>query len=192
MAGLLESNVVLSNFGTRIFITDANITFTTTPTAPSGMVEVLDVIGAENLGFSRDSQDYQTLANGGWPKKALLGFQTDDINLSLVRSEQGAYNENSTYWIFNEKLKQFKVNKAYFGIIIVRPVSGAAAEDIYEARYWTCFCSGVEDSADGSTGREYSVTISRSGAPTELTVTENPAGTFKFALKGASADSGGE
>ena len=186
MSSLLESNVVLSDFGTRIFITDANMKFTSQATTPQNLVEVMDVIGAENLGFSRNSQDYQILANGGWPKKALLGFETDDMSLSLVRSEQGAYNENSTYWIFNEKLKQYKVNKAYFGIIIVRPVSGAAEEDLYEARYWTCFCNGIDEGASNDSGREYSVSLARSGEPTELTVTVEGS-TFKFALKGASA-----
>lgn len=188
MAGLLETNVVLSDFGTRIFTTDANLVFTAEAKAPDNLVEVLDVTGAENLGFSRGSQDYQILANGGWPKKALLGFETDDMTLSLVRSEQGAYNENSTYWLFNKKLEQFKVNKAFFGIIIVRPVSGAAEEELYEARYWTCFCNGIDEGASGDSGREYTVSLARSGKPTDLAVTyDEGTDKFTFALKDVEA-----
>lgn len=186
MAGLLESDVVLSDFGTRIFITDPNMKFSSVATTPQNLVEAMDVIGAENLGFSRNSQDYPVLAKGGWPKKALLGFETDDITLSFVRSEQGAYNVDSTYWVFNKKLKQYKVNNAYFGIIIVRPVSGAASEDLYEARYWTCFCNGIDEGASNDSGREYTVSLARSGEPTELTVTVED-GKFKFAQEGASA-----
>lgn len=186
MAGLNQTDVVLSDFGTRVFITKANMTFTSEASTPDELTEVVDIINIENLGFSRNSQDYQILANGGWPKKALLGFETDDMTLSLVRSEQGAYNEKSTYWLFNEKLKQYKVSKAYFGIIIVRPVSGAALEDIYEARYWTCFCNGIDEGASNDSGREYTVSLARSGEPTELSVTEAE-GTFKFASKSATA-----
>lgn len=191
MAGSVETNAVLSNFGTHVFGLDANHQFSGEAETPADMFEFVDVLGIDNLGFMRDSVDYQPLANGGWAKKALLGYQTDDMTVRMVRSEQGAYNEDSTYWTLYDKLKQFKVGKAYFGIIIVRPVAGDAGKDVYEATYWTCFCSGLEDNADGSTGREYSVNIARSGAPTELTVTEEPAGTFKFALKGASAGVGG-
>lgn len=184
MSNLLETNVVLSDFGTRIFITDANLTFTKEAADLPNAIEVLDVIGAENLGFSRGSQDYQILANGGWPKKALLGFETDDMTLNLVRSEQGAYNEQSTYWTFNKKLEQFKVNKAFFGIVIVRPVAALGAEDAYEARYWTCFCNGIDEGATNDAGREYSVNLARSGKPTDLTVTYAEAtDSFKFALK---------
>lgn len=184
MSELLETNVVLSDFGTRIFITDANLTFAKEAAALPNSIEVLDVIGAENLGFSRGSQDYQILANGGWPKKALLGFETDDMTLNLVRSEQGAYNENSTYWTFNKKLEQFKVNKAFFGIVIVRPVAALGTNDAYEARYWTCFCNGIDEGATNDAGREYSVNLARSGKPTDLTVTYTAEGdTFTFALK---------
>ena len=184
MSDLLETNVILSDFGTRIFITDANLTFAQEAAALPNAIEVLDVIGVENLGFSRGSQDYQILANGGWPKKALLGFETDDMTLNLVRSEQGAYNETSTYWTFNKKLEQFEVNKAFFGIVIVRPVSALGAEAAYEARYWTCFCTGIDEGATNDAGREYSVNLARSGKPTDLTVTYTSADdTFKFALK---------
>lgn len=184
MAGeLLESNVVLSDFGTRIFMVSANYPFTSEAKELENPTELLDVLSAENLGFTRGSVDYRPLANGGWPKKAFLGFETDDMSLSMVRSEQGAYNEQSSYWTLYNKLKQFKVNRAFFGIVICRPVAGMSDEDLYEARYWDVVCNGVEEGASSDAGREYTATFIRSGAPKELDTTytaETDAFTFKL------------
>ena len=109
------------------------------------------------------------------------------MTLNLVRTEQGAYNEESTYRLFSEKLEQFKVNKAFFGIIIVRPGAALGTDDAYEARYWTCFCNGIDEGATGDSGREYTVSLARSGKPTDLLVTttlnEKGEETFKFAKK---------
>jgi hypothetical protein len=187
MAGKISTDIVLSDFGTKFFITDANLTFGETAEAIENLTEIVDVTSAENLGFSRGSQDYQILGQGGFPKKALLGYEVDDMTLNMVRTEQGANNEGSPYWILNNKLAQFKVNKAFFGLIIVRPVAALGTDDEYEARYWTCFCSGIDEGATTDAGREYSVTLARSGKPTDLTVTttvdEEGKEIFKFARK---------
>lgn len=180
---LLESNIVLSDFGTRIFMVKAKYDFGSEAKALEGATELVDVLSAENLGFTRGSVDYKPLANGGWPKKALLGFETDDMSLSMVRSEQGAYNESSSYWTLYNKLKQFKVNRAYFGLIICRPVAGESEEDLYEARYWDVFCSGIDEGASSDAGREYTATFVRSGAPKELDAVytaDSDAFTFKL------------
>lgn len=173
MAGLTSTNIVLSDFGTRVFLIGANTAFTDTPAALTDPIELLDITGIENLGFSRESQGYQVLSTGGWEKKALLGFTTDDMSVSMVRTEQGAYNEDSTYWTIYNKLNQFKVNKAFFDLVIVRPVAALATEDAYEAVKWTCFCTGIEDSATNDSGREYTATFARSGEPTNLVVSIN-------------------
>lgn len=162
-----STNVVLSDFGTRIWVTTANQTFATAVSS-STMQEVEDVTGAENLLFGRDSQEYPILANGGWKKRALLSFNTDDISLSLVRTDEGAYNADSTYRLFKNKLKEFKANNAFFGLVVIRPVSGNNA---YEGDYWNVFCSDIKDDATNDSGREYTVSLSRSGEPIELDVT---------------------
>lgn len=183
MANLLQSDVVLSSFGTRIFMVGANLKFEEAFT-PGDTDEIIDVIGVENLGFSRDSQDYNILANGGWPKKSLGAFTTDDMTLNLVRSEQGAYNYGSTYHRFYEKLEQFKANKAFFGIIIATPTVSVGEDDAYEAKYWTCFCNGVDEGATGDSGREYTVSLARSGKPTYLEVAHDEAtDKFTFTLR---------
>lgn len=162
-----STNVVLSDFGLRMWTTTANQTFANAVSS-STMKEVEDVIGVENILFSRDSQEYPILANGGWKKRALLSFNTDDMNINLVRSDEGAYNVDSTYSFFLNKLKEFKANNAFFGIVIARPVSGNNA---YEGVYWNVFCSGITDDATNDSGREYTVSVSRSGEPITLDVT---------------------
>lgn len=190
MAGLLETNIVLTNFGTRVFACEANKVFTgTAASLGEGAKEILDILNANTLGYSRETKDYNILANGGWPKKALLNFSADNIQLEMVRTEQGAFNEDSTYWFLYNKLKQYRVNRAFFGIVIVRPVVSITSDvDEYEAVYWTCFVSELDDNASNDSGREYTVSIARSGAPTELAVTYNAEGQteiekFQFALK---------
>lgn len=185
MAGRTSSDVVLSDLGTRVFLVDANMEFSATPEAITDMQELEDVISIDNLGYSRDTADYPILANGGYPKKALLSYSVDDLSMSLVRSEQGAYNDGSTFWILNQMLENFKVNKAFRGLIVCRPVANVGSDaDAFEARYYTVACTGIEDGATNDTGREYTCTLLRSGKPIDLTVeyTENPE-TFKFALK---------
>lgn len=187
--GLTNTNIVLSNLGTRIFFTDANMKWSSTPTTPENMTEAQDAIDANNLGFSRNSKDYNPLASGGWGKSAITTFETNEMTINFVRSEQGAYNKDSTYWFCNDKAEQTKVGRAYFGLIIVRPVAGASDDDLYEARYWTVWCSGIDDNVSGDSGREYAVTFKRSGKHTDLTVSvttgEDGTETFKFAKKGA-------
>ena len=189
MPGKTSTDVVLSDLGTRVFLVDANMKFDTTPKAIEGMKELEDIISIDNLGYTRDTADYPILANGGYPKKALLSYSVDDISMTLVRSEQGAYNDGSTFWMLNQMLESYKVNKAFKGLIVCRPVANVESEaDAFEARYYTVACTGIEDGATNDTGREYTCTLLRSGKPIDLTVeyTESPEA-FKFALKGASA-----
>ena len=182
MSNLLETDVVLSDLGTRVFAVSANMDFDTEPKAVTDAVELYDVLSIDNLGYDRNSEEYRPLANGGFPKKAVLGYNQEDLQIELVRSEQGAYNEQSTYWFLNNKLEQYKVSKAFFGIIVVRPVYSISEDEAYEARYYTVFCSGIEDSANSESGREYTATLSRSGPPIDLLVTVE-GDTFKYARK---------
>lgn len=180
MAGKAVSDIVLSNLGASVYAIPLT-EFTDVPTAlVEGAIKLHDVLNVGGLGTTRNIQSYTPLDGNGYPKKALLNFDTPDLTLECVRTETGPNLADSTFHYFKTKSKKYKTQDAWFGLVVVRPVG-----DGYEADYYTVAIADFGYDIDPGIGQEYNVSLGRSGPLVELTVTEGVAGELTYALKAA-------
>lgn len=178
MAGKASTNIVLSNLGA--FVMALPLTeFTDVPTElPGGATKLNDVLSISGLGVTRNSVAYTPLDGNGYPKKALLNFDTPDMILDCVRTESGPNLDDSTFHYFKTQSQKYKADEAWIGLIIARPVG-----DGYEADYYAVAVGEFDYTVDPGVGQEYTVSLIRTGPLVELKVTEGVGGEMTYALK---------
>lgn len=172
---------VLSNFGTRYFLSE----YTDSDTVPSsaGPADEITSVLSSNIGvFTKENTKYRTLNGNGWESVAPLGNSSDDATFECLREGTGGVYQGVAGTETYTRLKDWFM-KATAGagkaspmcLIEVLPRGGTGNEQYEGTCYFVIPNQWSPGTKDTETGQEYSFTVTPFGPPIPLTVTYTPA-----------------